>query len=637
MKKISVKKALIILSVLAVIAIIIISAMARGSKDLNEYTTITLERGDLIQTVSETGIIKTSDSFDLSFEQGGKISVIQTEVGQEVEKDQVIAELDHSALDIRLAQTRASLDIANANLTKLRTGATSQEIAIYEASYNRAKSAYDSSLTELETYQKSLDESIAQATKTLYDLENTGAGTPTVYEQALDAAETNLENTETTYQQGIDNSITSSLNIVETQTSAINNSLDQINSIINEDDYEDYLSVKNKTYLSNARKSYDEAIVLLDQTNLNTPKVKAAPHRDNVKNLLQETLDTLNKTYLSLNNSFSALENSVTGSAFSKTTLDGLKTIINTQIGIISASITSTQSAIQSLDSAILTYDTRVDTANDTYTQAKTNLDNAITTAKNNLTNVKNNGDQQLASLEGRVESANQSLFVAQAELNRVKSPARAEDISLYQAQYRQAEAELNSVTNQIEKTKLKAPIDGVVSKINFEVGEQYNVGRVVATVISETEYRIDVDISESDIPKVKIGDEVSITLDALSEDVKFIGSVSFIEPAETVIQDVIYYKVEITFDSANGNLKLVKPGMTANVEITTNEKISILAIPGRAIIDRNGDGKFVKTYNNNVIEEKKVQIGIIGDGGMVEIISGLEEGDEVVTFTKEK
>ncbi|PLX22170.1 hypothetical protein C0584_00245 [Candidatus Parcubacteria bacterium] len=637
MKKISVKKALIILSVLAVIAIIIISAMARGSKDLNEYTTITLERGDLIQTVSETGIIKTSDSFDLSFEQGGKISVIQTEVGQEVEKDQVIAELDHSALDIRLAQTRASLDIANANLTKLRTGATSQEIAIYEASYNRAKSAYDSSLTELETYQKSLDESIAQATKTLYDLENTGAGTPTVYEQALDAAETNLENTETTYQQGIDNSITSSLNIVETQTSAINNSLDQINSIINEDDYEDYLSVKNKTYLSNARKSYDEAIVLLDQTNLNTPKVKAAPHRDNVKNLLQETLDTLNKTYLSLNNSFSALENSVTGSAFSKTTLDGLKTIINTQIGIISASITSTQSAIQSLDSAILTYDTRVDTANDTYTQAKTNLDNAITTAKNNLTNVKNNGDQQLASLEGRVESANQSLFVAQAELNRVKSPARAEDISLYQAQYRQAEAELNSVTNQIEKTKLKAPIDGVVSKINFEVGEQYNVGRVVATVISETEYRIDVDISESDIPKVKIGDEVSITLDALSEDVKFIGSVSFIEPAETVIQDVIYYKVEITFDSANGNLKLVKPGMTANVEITTNEKISILAIPGRAIIDRNGDGKFVKTYNNNVIEEKKVKIGIIGDGGMVEIISGLEEGDEVVTFTKEK
>ena len=213
------------------------------------------------------------------------------------------------------------------------------------------------------------------------------------------------------------------------------------------------------------------------------------------------------------------------------------------------------------------------------------------------------------------------------------------EDLNLYQAQLRQAQAELNSINNQIEKSKLKSPINGIISKLNFESGEQYLVGRPMATLISGngSQYEIEVDISESDIPKVKIADKVLITLDAFGNDVKFYGSVKFIEPAETVIQDVIYYKVEIVIDNNNENIHLVKPGMTANTDITTNEMKNIIAIPGRAIIDRNGDGKFVKTFNNEIIEERKVKIGIIGDGGKVQIISGLSEGDVVVTFSKEK
>ena len=637
MKKISIKKAVFILLAIAIVGIIAISVMANKGKDLYEYTTQVLQKSNLIQTVSETGVIKTAKSFNLSFEQGGTINKIHTSIGQFVQKDQLLAELDYSNLDIRLTQTRASLDVARANLAKLQSGATREEIAIYTANYNRAKASYDSAVIELDKYKITLNENIAQTQKTLDDLVNKDIYSITTYEQALESAQTNLENTKSTYQKSINDSISTSLTNSEAQASSINNSLDQINSILTDNDIDEYLSVKNKAYLVNSERAYAEAIVLLNKINEDIILLKTNSNKEDISDHLINVLNTLNKTYLSLNNCFSALENSVTSSSFTKTELDALKAIINTQIGIISASIASIQSSIQTLDSAILAYNTSVDTANDNLSQAKANLNNAVITASNNLANVKNSGEQQLVSIQSRIDAANKSLLVSQAELNRIKSPARIEDLNLYQAQLRQAQSELNSVNNQIEKSKLKAPISGTISKLDFEPGEQYSPGRPMISLISGNEYEIEVDISESDITKIKINDKVIITLDALGSELKFHGLVSFIEPAETVIQEVIYYRVKIVFDSNNGNLNLVKPGMTADVEITTNKKTNILFVPGRAIIDRNGEGKFVKTYNNQVLEEKKVQIGIIGDGGLIEIISGLSEGDEVVTFTKEK
>jgi HlyD family secretion protein len=624
---------------LPIIGIIIISVLANKNKSKFEYTTQTIQKSDLIQTVSETGLIKTIDSFDISFELGGNIKNVLVNIGDVVKKDQLLSELDHTDSDIRLSQASASLDIARANLSKLQTGATSQEIAIYTANYNRAKASYDSTLVDLQKYKITLVENTAQAQKTLSDLEDDSPYTITTYEQALETAESNLSNTKITYQKAINDSVSISLTSSEAQASLINNALDQIKSILDNTDIEDYLSVMNKTYLAEAKRAHEEAGKMLISVNANTAIAKNTPDKNIVSSLLVEVQNTLNKTYLSLSNMFSALENSVTSSSFSKTQLDALKAIVNTQISIINTSISSVQSLSQSLDSAILTYNTNVDAANNNLAQARANLDNALTSAKNNLANVINGGEQQLATIEARVDSANQSLLVSQAELNRIKSPARTEDLSLYQAQLKQAQAEINSIVNQIEKSKLKSPVDGIVSKINFEAGEQYILGRPMATLISGngSEYKIEVDISESDIPKVEIADQVLITLDALGSDVKFHGSVKFIEPAETVIQDVIYYKVEIVIDNNNENIHLVKPGMTANTDITTNEMKDIITIPGRAIIDRNGDGKFVKTFNNEIIDENKVEVGIIGDGGMVQIISGLSEGDVVVTFTKEK
>ena len=637
MKKISVKKALAILISIAVFGVVIIFISANKNKNKIIYTTLEVEKTNLVQTVSETGEIKTSEAYDLGFQQGGNISNILVNVGDVVQKNQILAELDHSNLDIQLNNAKASLAIARANLNKLQSGATAQDIAVYQANYNRAKSAYDSALVELDKYNKTLIENTAQAQKTVDDLQNDDIDSITSYEQAIITAQTNLDNTKTTYQKNIDDAISNSLSIAEAQSSLVNNALDQINTILTDTDIEDYFSVKNKSYSHNAEISYNQSQVLLTEMNELISLSKNDSTQNTILDLLISSLNTLNKTFYSLNNTFTALENSITSSDFSQTELDSKKAIVNTQIGIISAGITSTQTAKQGLESAVLAYATNVDAAQNNLSQAQSNYDNALTVAKNSLANIINGGEQQLASLNSKINSAKDALLVSQAELNKIKAPARVEDLRLRQAQLEQAQSGLESIQNQIERMILKSKTSGTVSKINYEIGEQYMLGKPIISIISGKQFQVEVFISESDIPKVKLGNKVSVTLDALGSDIVFDGVVSFIEPAQTVIQDVIYYKVEILLNNENKNISLIKYGMTANIEINTNNKINIIAIPGRAIIDKGDEGKFVKTYNNEKVEEKKVSVGIIGDGGMVEILSGLSVSDQVVTFSKEK
>ena len=74
---------------------------------------------------------------------------------------------------------------------------------------------------------------------------------------------------------------------------------------------------------------------------------------------------------------------------------------------------------------------------------------------------------------------------------------------------------------------------------------------------------------------------------------------------------------------------------MTANAIITTSEKENVLVIPSRAIIEKNGDGKFVRIMEEKKVREIPIKTGLYGDDGLVEIITGLEEDQEIITYIK--
>jgi HlyD family secretion protein len=158
--------------------------------------------------------------------------------------------------------------------------------------------------------------------------------------------------------------------------------------------------------------------------------------------------------------------------------------------------------------------------------------------------------------------------------------------------------------------------------------------------MLSTEEYEINVDIPESDIAKLKVGDEVVIELDAFGSDHLFAGKVAFIDPAQTVIQDVTYYSTTVSLES-NSWVERIKPGMSADVTITTAEKNDVIYIPQRAVKIREAllgevPEKYVEVLiNEEEVEEKTVEVGLRGDGGLVEILSGIEDGDRVITFKK--
>ena len=579
-----------------IITIIIGAAVAGwfyfNQKKPVEYLTAKVTRGRLTQSVTDTGAIKTAKEFSLNFLNPGKLAKTSVKVGDPVKKDQVLAELDYSSLSINEKQARASLALAQANYNKLITGASASDLAVSQAGTRQAEAAYQSAQVDYEKTKKTTDEAISQAQKNYNDLiSTTPAATYNKRDQILVATEDKI--------------------------TAAKTALDTINRTLNDDNAKDTLSVQDSLQLTSAKAGYAAALGLVPVAEASLSLARLAKTDVNLDQAVADNLALLNKVYATLNYTFAALQKTVISTKLSQTSLDALKSGISSQLTIISAGIAAVQNANQALKDAILA-------------------------AGNSLNTARTSADQQLAAARSRVDAAFNGWQVAKAQLSKLQAPARAEDITSASAQITQAQAALETVTNQISNNILKAPLDGIITAKNYELGEMVSAAKPLYTLISKDNYEIDLDISETDINKIKIGNPVEITFDAFGDEIKFQAELVFIEPAQTVIQDVIYYKTTISnlrlpgaaTGTPTGNYQ-IKPGMTANATITTAAKDNTLFMPARAIIENTNKEKIVRALVNGQSVEKIITTGLRGDDGLVEILSGLAEGEEVITSIK--
>lgn len=630
-----IKNITIVILIIAAIAVAVYF-FAFNKEEKVEYITARVAKGNLIQTVSEVGIVKASKEVELNFLQTGKIAKILVSIGDKVAKDQVLADLDYNSLLIKEKEAEANLDIAKADLNKILAGATFQEIAVSQANIDQQETAYSSAKRELEKIRNSSLEDISQAAKNLSDLESKDKDSITPYEQAVITAEINLKNIKATHQQSINNKKNVIITTINDKLTAANTALDIINRIVTDNDAKNLISVKDLSYLGKTINSYDDGLNLIEVAEESLDIAKDDKKDLNIDKTTEDCMDVLDTVYESLNYCYSALENSLSSSSFTQSELDSFKSDISTQLTTISTGISALQTANQNLTDAILTYKIKVIEAEDNLDKAEVNLEDAINTAKNSLSLAEVSGEQKIEAAQTKIDTAFKASQVAKTKLAELKSSPRIEDVSLSNAKVKQAEASLELIKRQIEDCVIKAPIKGTVIKVEYEVGEQTISAKSVIYLLSENNFEIEVDISEADIAKIKKHDKVEITLDAFGEDIKFLGKIYFIEPAATIIQDVIYYKVNVQFIDKTANLDNIKPGMTANVIITTASKENVLIMPSRAIIEKNGGNKYVRVLADGRINETQVDIGLRGDEGMVEILSGLKEGDEVVTYVKD-
>lgn len=410
--------------------------------------------------------------------------------------------------------------------------------------------------------------------------------------------------------------------------------------------------------LVTARNSLEDTKKIRD-TEINNYKETALATMNNELATAQGSLATVDNTLgdSDLSNTLGALDrNSVEEAENAKTAADSSWNEIDLLLNTLSSG-SATEQILAGLDQEILMMDKAADAVNKTLTAlqntltsnyvTQTELDTfkanikaeqvkinasrtGVVTAKNNINSKISYYLDLIRQKENAVGAAELAYGAAEAALTLKREPARPFEIKIAESKVKQAEASLLSASAQLEDTIIRAPLDGVVTQIMPKAGELVSLSTPVMQILGVSQFEVDVDVPESDITKLSVGQKTEVTFDALGLDKKFGATVSSIEMAETKIQDVIYYKVRI---QPTENQTEVKSGMTANVTIFTAQKNGVLIVPSRAV--KTNAEKYVEILKaGNMVERRTVVVGLRGDDG-VEIVSGVSEGEEVVTFTK--
>jgi len=539
------------------------------------YETVKVMRGELIQTVDATGKIESAQDLSLNFEMSGTVGKVLVKEGATVKIGQVLAELKADDLNAAVAQ-------ASANLAQRLAGATEEDRRYYKAAVEAAKAALDQSVVDGQN-------NISQA------------------ETALETAKNNLKMAEGGGSSAIVDSVyNTAVAYIKTAGSALDNALTQADNILGVDnalaitDFKDYLSILDSTKLSQAKGQY-----LTAKDKLNVAKNKTLSLTtgsgyvaiDEGLSLTEDALSSMNTLLADVGGVLSATPPIGT---LTQAALDTKKTTIETNRATISSNYSTIITQKQNIFNAKNSYSIY----KLAYEKAINDLEAVKNTATNNINTKQAAYDQAMANYESKI------------------NPPREVDVASLRAALYQAQANR-------EKAVICAPIDGIVAKINKKVGEQITPAEKMVNLLTP-HFEITVDIPETDVSKIKVNDSATMTLDAYGDDVKLSGKLINIDYSSTEIQDVVYYKVKVALDETD---RQIKSGMTANVVLSTDKRENVLFIPSRAI--RTNGGKYVKILKDGQAVDREIKTGLRANDGKVEIIEGLNEGEDVIVATK--
>jgi len=288
--------------------------------------------------------------------------------------------------------------------------------------------------------------------------------------------------------------------------------------------------------------------------------------------------------------------------------------------------------------------------------------------------------DAQLKEAKANYDR-NQKLFekgvISKSEWDKIVSAYEVAQASKKSAYYgvQSANASVTEARDNLNRTTIYSPVDGTISLLDIELGErvlgtQQNIGTEIMRVANLNNMEVEVDVNENDIVKISVGNEADIEVDAYLKK-KFKGVVTSISNSasdELTADQVTNFKVKVRILKESyeemlagkpGNYSPFRPGMTATVDIITERKKDILAVPISAVVLRTDttavatqdapkdpaaapatgndteavkkkfECVFVKSGDKAVL--RTVTTGIQDDTN-IEILSGLKKGDEVIT-----
>ncbi len=192
------------------------------------------------------------------------------------------------------------------------------------------------------------------------------------------------------------------------------------------------------------------------------------------------------------------------------------------------------------------------------------------------------------------------------------------------------AESAVEAANLDLQKTRLTAPMDGVITGKTIEIGEVVAGASSVMTMASGDNLEAAAFVSEIDVKKLTVGNEAEIGFSSAGGGIIASGArIKTVYPAETSRNGVSSYKVVLELAEQNPELK---SGMTGTAKVKISERSGAIHIPQSSLFSDAGK-KYVMMMNNNLPERKEVQTGTYGSDGLVEITSGLSAGDKIIRF----
>ncbi|MEW5801036.1 MAG: efflux RND transporter periplasmic adaptor subunit [bacterium] len=234
-----------------------------------------------------------------------------------------------------------------------------------------------------------------------------------------------------------------------------------------------------------------------------------------------------------------------------------------------------------------------------------------------------------------RAKAAYEQALVRQEELKirEMELELKRQAVQMEESRVRAATIDLEIARQRLKDTRILSPMDGIVTARNVQIGQiissginNVGGGTSILTLSDLSRIFIIASVDESDIGTVKLGQKAEITVDSYPEEL-FPGRVDQIATRGVNISNVVTFDVKI--EVLGKNKSLLKPEMTANVQIISTEKPNVLLIPSEAIEFSPEGPRALIVLPSGKTASRLITLGL-DNGGVAEVVAGLREGNEV-------
>jgi HlyD family secretion protein len=275
------------------------------------------------------------------------------------------------------------------------------------------------------------------------------------------------------------------------------------------------------------------------------------------------------------------------------------------------------QSATIDFDSAKAAYEALAATSKSDAASKVASAAAALQSAQAGLAGLKN----QVTAAD--LAAAKATLTQAQNDLDTLLAGSDTNTLDIAQNGVEAAQIALDQARLKLQQAQVVAPFDGVITAIDVKLGQ--SASGTAFTIADLDHLEIVVNMAETDVNQIKVGQQAEMTLDAVS-DTTFNGAVSAIAPAGTQSSGVVSYPVTVALTNTSD---AVKTGMTTNLNIIVEQRDDVLTVPNKAVKTVNKQ-KVVTVLSDGKQVQTPVQVGLSNDTS-TEITGGLTEGDVVV------